>query len=419
MNEARHEGPLTPFALRARWVAPVAGPPIENGCVTVRGDRILAVGRETTAATIKDLGDVALLPGLVNAHAHFDLCDAPGRIGQPGMNLVDWLMLVIEHRIATPRTEEAVVRGLRESVHLGATTVADISQAVPPLDTLRELGVSVIGFLELIGATRDRVEAQITRAEAYLAEGRGTALWQAGLSPHAPYSIYPDLLTHIVALSAEHHVPLAMHLAESPEEIELIEHRSGPFRDFQDKLGAWDPTAFPDGLSILAYLQTLAGGHRAIVIHGNYLIEPDIAFVAEHADRMAVVYCPRTHTFFDHAPYPLEQMLTVGVPVALGTDSRASSPDLSILAEMREAHRRHPSIAPEAIIRMGTLGGAVALGLSHSCGTIQPGRRADLTAIALPDAPCATVPDLYHGLLEGDTRVTETWIAGCSVGSVF
>jgi len=422
----------------------------------MQGGRFVSVRAKPATADPMDLGNVAILPGLVNAHAHLDLNDVPGPLGKPGIGLVDWIGEVIRHRLSTPSTEQAVLDGLRESSRLGTTTLADISQAAPPFnstisDDIGSQGatgilpvqcesqqtpsvpstgetpvappvalpvaaavpcVRLVSYLELIAPTLERVELQVERARSHIAAGREATSWLPGLSPHAPYSVRLDLLIQAVALSAENHVPLAMHLAESPEELELIKHRCGPFREFLERLGAWDDEAFPDRLTILGYLQTLAGSHRAMVVHGNYLADEEMAFLAKHADRMAVVYCPRTHAFFDHDPYPLEKMLSAGVVVALGTDSRASSPDLSLLAEMREAARRHPSIAPETILRFGTLGGATALGMSHQLGSITPGREADLAVVSLRHGACRNAADLYHELLEGDAPVVATWLRG-------
>ncbi|NLE37818.1 MAG: amidohydrolase family protein [Pirellulaceae bacterium] len=481
-------GPLV--ELRARYVLPMDAPPIEGGCVAIQGERFVSVAAKPATANPIDLGDVAVLPGLVNTHTHLDLNDVPAPLGRPGMRLVDWIGEVIRHRLATPSTARAVLDGLCESARLGTTSLADISQAIPPFnatisDHIRKQGatgilpvpssgnlgatgvlpvpfgdprtasvastgetpvappttprvapqvaqpvaprvappvassvtpempcVRLVSFLELIAPTLERVELQVERARSHIAAGREAASWLPGLSPHAPYSIQLDLLIQAVALSAENHVPLAMHLAESPEELELVEHRCGPFRDFLERLGAWNSEAFPDGLTILGYLQMLAGAHRALVIHGNYLSDEEMIFLADRADRMAVVYCPRTHAFFDHDPYPLEKMLAAGVVVALGTDSRASSPDLSLLAEMREAARQHPSINPETILRLGTLGGATALGMSHQQGTITPGREADLAVVSLPDGGCRNAADLYHGLLESNASVVATWLRG-------
>src|SRR5205823_10181172 len=114
----------------------------------------------------------------------------------------------------------------------------------------------------------------------------------------------------------------------------------------------------------LDYLQTLATAHRALVIHGNYLAADEIQLLAAHRDCMSVVYCPRTHAYFGHEHYPLSQMLAAGVRVAVGTDSRASNPDLRLLAELRYIARHHPAIPRDVILRQGTLAGAEALGIA-------------------------------------------------------
>ena len=158
-------------------------------------------------------------------------------------------------------------------------------------------------------------------------------------------------------------MPLAMHLAESREEIEFLRDGRGPFRELLESRGVWDPTARPRGARPLDELRMLSRAHRALVVHGNYLDDEEIDFLGRQRRQMAVVYCPRTHAWFGHARYPLEKLLAAGAIVALGTDSRASSPDLSLLAEMRHVAREFPAMSRATILELGTLGGARALGL--------------------------------------------------------
>ncbi len=117
-----------------------------------------------------------------------------------------------------------------------------------------------------------------------------------------------------------------MHLAESREELELLRHGTGPLRALLEELGARDAALFRPGTRPLEYLRLLAQAHRALVIHGNYLDDEEIGFLGTNAERMAVVYCPRSHAWFGHSPYPLEKMLAAGVAAALGTDGEARRP---------------------------------------------------------------------------------------------
>jgi len=216
------------------------------------------------------------------------------------------------------------------------------------------------------------------------------------------------LFRHAIALSAERRVPLAFHLAESREEMELLRTGGGPFRTFLESVDAWDPAVLRPGTRPLDYLRPLVEADRTLVIHGNYLDDAEFSLLAAHRERMAVVYCPRTHRHFGHAPYALEKMLSAGVSVALGTDSRASSPDLSVLAEMRTIRHLHPTIPTATILRLGTLAGALALGRSD-LGVLAPGRSATLTIISLPDR---TFPDPHDLLFAASCPVTRTYHRG-------
>jgi hypothetical protein len=142
--------------------------------------------------------------------------------------------------------------------------------------------------------------------------------------------------------------------------------------------------------------------------------EEERTFLATNADRMSLVYCPRTHAYFHHPPFPIAQLLAAGVRVALGTDSRASNPDLDLLAEMRHAAQTHPAIDPQAILQMGTLAGACALGREEQAGTLTPGKLASIVAMPLP-APATGSPEKLLAALfaaEQDQPRPIVWLRG-------
>jgi cytosine/adenosine deaminase-related metal-dependent hydrolase len=246
-------------------------------------------------------------------------------------------------------------------------------------------------------------------ARNLLAAGKQATAWRPGLSPHAPYTAPIELVEAAAELSRREGVPLAMHLAESWEEIELLQAASGPFYEFLYELAPWMPGLIPRGLRPLDYLERLAAAPRALVIHGNYLDEDEIALLAERAKTMSVVYCPRTHAYFRHGRYPLEAMLSRGVRVALGTDSRASNPDLSLWEEMRFVAQHFPGVPPAAILHMATQTGAAALGLERECGAFAPGLRADLTIVTISDRQA---DDPHELLFDETSRVAATCGAG-------
>lgn len=384
-----------PQALKARYVFPVAGAPIPDGLVTIHSRTILAVGADTSAHRIRDLGNAAIVPGLINAHTHLEFSDLANPLDTPTADFVGWLEQVIGLRLQGQGDPlRAVEKGLRESEAFGTTALGEIAQPGSSVVPFERARLEATRFLELIGPTAGRVRPTFQLAREFIATAHAGAGPRVGLSPHAPYSVHPELLEQVVRTSAADGIPIAMHLAESREEIQLVAGGSGRFVDFLRQLGAWEPGNFPPNGRPLDYLKTLAEAHRALVIHGNYLDDEEIAFLAERAEQMAVVYCPRTHAYFHHAQHPLQKLLASGATVALGTDSRASSPDLSVLAEMRFVARKRPSVAPEEVLRLGTIYGARALGLDRRLGSLEPGKQADLAVIALPDREADDPHDL-------------------------
>jgi cytosine/adenosine deaminase-related metal-dependent hydrolase len=400
-----------PFSLRARIVYPVDRPPIDGGVVTIDGDRIVALsGDAREGSQVHDLGDVALLPAFVNAHTHLEFSHLNSPLGQPGMRLIDWLPLAIaERQKRTDLAAESIAAGVAESLASGTAAIGEISTAdasAYPAESTADLAP----FLEVIGFSRARAASALTALnERFVAFSHDQA---PGISPHAPYTVSPSLLRMLVEYAKRRDVPVAMHLAESEEELQLIEHGTGPFAELLEARSMWDPTAIPPGMRPMHYLRMLAEAPRSLVIHGNYLDHAEYRYIAEHSDRMSLVFCPRTHAYFDHPPYPLAELLAGGVRVALGTDSRASNPDLGMLGEMRHVAQTHANVAPAAILRMTTLSAAEALGRESNLGSITPGKSASLVAVRLP-ASCGSIADeALAAILAADLMPSRVWLRG-------
>jgi len=406
---------MNAFALKARYLFPIVGPPILDGTLTLSRGRILAVGDNVSGLPARDLGNVAILPGLINAHAHLEFSDLPAPLGRPNSAFTDWLAAVVTWRrqqMAEPDAAElrlrAAQQGLDELVRTGTAAVGEIAspgwaEAAFPTGSL-----DATIFLELLGLSPMRVEPLLAAAGAHLTASAATTKWRAGLAPHAPYSVNPELLARTCPLSRQHQVPVAMHLAESREELELLQSGTGPFVSLLEAFEAWHPEAIPRGSRPLDYLRVLAQAHRALVVHGNYLGPEDITFLAARTARMSVVYCPRTHAYFGHEPYPLPEMLAAGVNVAVGTDSRASNPDLCLWEDLRYVRRKFHGVNPADILRMGTLCGAAALGLEQEYGSLAPGKAASLTVVPLPDDATGDPHELLFESAEPATGTSPT-----------
>ena len=383
----------------ARWLFPVAGPPLEGGHLTFVGERITAVEPLGRRAADIDFGNAAILPGLVNAHTHLDLTGMRG-LAPPSPDFIAWLRQVIAHRRArTPDEVVADVRvGLAECLASGTTLVGDISADGGSWSMLADTPLRAVVFRELIGLPKDRAERAWQSAQRWLGACPPRPNCRPGLSPHAPYSARVSLIKAVASSG----LPVAVHLAESLAERELLEEHAGPFVPFLQEFGAWDPVGLAKSPEHV--LRLAASDAPTLFIHGNYL-----AASAAVPTTASVVYCPRTHAAFGHSPHSFHDMRGRNIRVALGTDSLASSPDLSILSEMRFLHVEYPELRGELLLQLATLNGAEALGWADSCGSLEEEKSADFIVLPLPEREPVDPHELW---LEDDREPAQVWIRG-------
>jgi aminodeoxyfutalosine deaminase len=373
---------MSTWSLTARWIFPVDGPPLANGVVVIADDKIAAIEAPGTLTSDIDLGNVAVIPGLVNAHTHLDLTGLRGKC-PPTPDFTQWLRGVIAHRRG--QTAEDIQRdinvGIEESVAMGTTLVGDITPGGASWSALAHTQLRSVVFYEMLGVLMDRV-IDITRlASDWLKSHRSTIICRPGLSPHAPYSTHRLLYDWAAESAFALRIPLATHLAETQAEVELLAEGTGAFLPFLMELSAWNPAAlFRKPSEIVRSCGILRGEAPSLFVHCNYL-----SSTRGIEDEATIIYCPRTHAAFGHPPHPFREFLQRGVRVALGTDSLASNPDLSIIGEMRFIHQRYPEFPGDALLRMGTLSGAEALGWADETGSLTPGKSADLATVPLAD----------------------------------
>lgn len=390
MSETEH------LRVTARWLLPAAGEPLQNAVLEIAQGSIVSLGAGRKADI--DFGNAVILPGFVNCHTHLDLTGLRG-LNPPGDDRTEWLMNVIRFRrsLTEDEIDNFVAQGLAETLRHGTTLIGDITGDGRSWRTIAESPIRAIVYREMLGLPKERAEQAWQKAQSWLGESTATDRCRPGLSPHAPYSTR----TSLIRAAGSAGVPVAIHLAEFLEERELLEEQSGPFKKFLQELGVWDPLGL--ARSPEHVIRLLNGSEPTLLVHGNYL-----APTAPIPDHATVVYCPRTHESFGHQPHPVSDLLHRGVRVALGTDSLASNPDLSMLGEMRFLHAVRPDLPARTIVEMATSVGAAALGWLDRTGTLEPGKFADFTVVPLP----LEDSDPLEMLLESAHDVAETWIAG-------
>ena len=361
--------------ISARWILPITTAPIHGGWVRLQGQRIVELGSGRPPAAAQDLGDVAVLPGLVNSHTHLEFSDCDLPIGQPGVPLAKWIGQVITARGTTnsEKKQAAIAKGIAESKRAGVQLIGEI--ATPPA-SYPDSDINIISFAEVLGLSETRSDE---RLQAAIAQNDHTE--SGAWSPHAPYSTSRPTIQACVDRAKKTARPLAMHVAESPAERELLRRGTGPFADALKSIGVWQDNLFPwSSQPFVDLIDQLSASPRALLIHCNDLQSDEIQRLSQH-DHMSVVYCPRTHAFFGYGRHPVAEMLTAGIRVALGTDSRASNPDLNLWTEVQYLLNHRPDIAPEQILAMATVHGADALG-KPQYGRIATGANASLGQVS-------------------------------------
>jgi aminodeoxyfutalosine deaminase len=378
--------------LRARVVLPVSRPPIEDGAVWVAGNRILKVAhwRELSPPAgeeIVDLGNTILLPGLVNAHCHLDYTGMAGRL-TPTRTFVDWIKTITTEKGGWIYADFAKswVDGAKMLVRTGTTTVADV-EAVPELlpEAWDATPLRVFSFLEMTGVKSRRQPERILGEVTQKIESLTSERCQAGLSPHAPYSTMPDLLRLSAETARRRNWRVVTHVAESKDEFEMFVHGRGEMFDWLGRNGR-DMSDCGQGTPVRHVERTGLLSENLLAIHVNYLGNGDAHLLGGRG--VSVVHCPRSHDYFGHRRFPREELVAAGVNVCLGTDSLASVKkhrgrpvELSMLAEMRALAANAPDLSPETIVKMATLNGARALGMTGKTGELSDGALADVIAI--------------------------------------
>ncbi|MEO1616859.1 MAG: amidohydrolase family protein [Planctomycetota bacterium] len=338
-------------------------PPIDDAFVRMEEDRIVELGERRRLGTATkswvDLGEVTLLPECVNAHTHLEFSDIENPIGRPGIPLFDWIGLVVSARgrVSDEARQHAIEIGLRESLDAGVGLIGDI--ATTPCEYSETLAGSVVSFAEVLGLTAERSQERMRSARRH---AENLFANRFAISPHAPYSTPPELISSCVDLAVQRDCAVAMHVAESPAERLLLETGEGGFASALKSAGFWQDGLFPWQVEepVHEIIRQLARAPRALLVHGNDLRADEIEALSKTSS-VSVVYCPRTHDFFGYQLHPVGELLRAGVRVAIGTDSRASNPDLSVWNEVRFLLKHRQDLSPEKVLWMATRGGAEAL----------------------------------------------------------
>ena len=386
-------------------------PPIEDGAVAIDGDTIIAVGPAKDVQTqhsgeVRDLGEVALAPGLINSHCHLDYTDMINQVEWRG-SFIEWILqLVALKKLQTEKQYVAAIRnGVQQLLKSGATTVVNIESFPSLIDEVGPTPLRIVWCLELMDHNRSEPPKDIAQQALEFIAARPSVFGGFGLSPHALYTTSAELYELSGRYAQARAIPLTTHVAESQEEDDMIRRGTGHMYDYFMRAGRDMSDCKRVGPVQLMSERGVLGSH-CLAVHANCLTPLDVKLLAQTGTH--VVHCTRTHRFFGRGTPLLDPLWAAGVNICLGTDSLASNDTLDMFAEMQTLSMAFPRLAPEQILAMATTCAAKALNLPDKLGRIAPGAWADLIAVPLDDA----VADPLEAVVFTEKPVMFSMIAG-------
>ncbi|HUQ83825.1 MAG TPA: amidohydrolase family protein [Gemmatimonadaceae bacterium] len=403
----------------ARWVLPISRPPLERATVVEHDGRIVYVGERASApeGADVDLGDVALLPGLVNAHTHLELTVMRGFLEDLAFRT--WIGRLTRARRAVLSFDALVDSsrvGIAEGLLAGITTYADTTESGAPFHAMRQVGVRGIAYQEVFGPDPAQCAESLAglRAKVEGLRHNESDLVRVGVSPHAPYSVSDALFEATARFARTESLPIAVHVSESEDESNFVELAAGGWADAHRARGI---TVVTRGGSPIAMLER---NHildvRPLLIHCVRARAEDIAAIVRHD--CAVAHCPASNAKLGHGIAPLAELLDSGARVGLGSDSVASNNRMDLLDEARLAilmqrakTGRHDVVSATRALELATLGGARALGLDAEIGSLDIGKAADLTAFPLNQPRSAPVYDPVTALVFAGAGLTASFVS--------
>lgn len=377
----------------AAWLINPDVPPVAGGALLVKDGIIAATGtlaelKAQYSAPVIEHHESAIVPGFVNAHTHLELTHFPSwrlrtHVEYNPRRFCDWIIQLIKitRGLHVEDFRASLVEGMRKSVEAGTTAVGDIVSRYELTPSYNALPLRGRLYFEALGHDTARYNDRLEQAASATDEMLGGNL-AFGLSPHTPYTTGEDNLSLICDRAVFLGLPLTIHVSESQAESDFIFETSGALADDLYPFVGWEQHLMPPRHCSSTELLDRHGllTSSTLAVHCVHLTLADAHILKERGS--SVCLCPRSNERLDVGRAPLGLFKKLHIPLALGTDSLASNDSISMWDEMRFALDQFPEeLSPADVFRMATTGGAAALGLSASIGSLEVGKYADFQVI--------------------------------------
>ncbi|MGY2258299.1 TRZ/ATZ family hydrolase [Pseudomonas sp. SDO55104_S430] len=395
------------------WLVPVepAGVVLKDHALGIRDGRIVFIGpraaaSKLNAAETRELPDMLLSPGLINAHGHAAMTLFRGLADD--LPLMTWLENHIWPAEAKWVDEDFVRDGtdlaIAEQIKGGITCFSDMyffpkvaSERAHNSGIRAQIAIPILDFPIPGASTADEA---IRQGVELFGDLKHHERIKITFGPHAPYTVGDQNLEKIRVIAEELDASIHMHVHETAFEVQQAVEQTGE-----------------RPLARLARLGLL--GPRFQAVHMTQISDEDLALLVE--SNTSIIHCPESNLKLASGFCPVERLWQAGVNVAVGTDGAASNNDLDLLGETRTAALLAKAVAGSAsaldahrALRMATLNGARALGIEAEVGSLEVGKAADIVAFDLSGLAQQPVYDPVSQLIYATGRdcVKHVWVAG-------
>jgi len=346
---------------------------VDNGIIVDVGkyDEIAA---RTTDASVQDF-DGIICPGLINAHTHLELSVFRKEQFQH-KDFVDWVMQLVAARTSMLSDDLHIEcsNAKRDAEERGTAFFVNVGN---DYELNSSFGKNQLFQFEQIGINDSNADRIFSRAEPLVNQKKGG---ETALAIHAPYSVSPELMRKIKAYNNGRNSITSIHLAETSDEVEFIRTGKGRVLDLLNRrVGDWKFDV--QGLSPVKYVDSLGIlDEKTLCVHCVFVDDDDIKILRDRESAVAI--CVRSNRELSGKVPPVKKFVESGIKVLLGTDSKASSPDIDMFEEVATFYKEfHGFLDPARVFGMATSDAADFLSIDNSQGAIAPGKRASLVYV--------------------------------------
>lgn len=368
----------------ANYIFPIGKPPIKNGVVVLDNEGTVVElidpkGNEVELEAMEFYNGI-IVPGFINTHCHLELSHLKGKLKR-ATGIAGFVSQIRNLRgVTSDEIAKSIQRALNDERNNGIVAIGDICNTLDTIESKRKSDILFHNFIEQFGLSRENAFGRFSQSKELLNQFQTLTANISSITPHSTYSI-SDKLWELIKMEITNHKSIvSIHYGESKEEYLLLKDHSGPFAESFNELGI--PINLPDCKSPSEIVKRyIPKESNVLFIHNTFALKEEIQQLAAYFKETYFVLCPSSNQFVEESLPDVKMISELGVNIAIGTDSYASSDTLSIFDQMMILQKNFSKLSFDVILKWATYNGAKALNFESKVGSIEVGKKPGLNLI--------------------------------------